>query len=110
MTRTYGEPVEVRRDLVDGEEAPAQFLWRGRLYVVRAVLSHWVETGAWWSAPAARGLYGMQPAEGAVGVLEDADDDVWRVEAAAGRASPVGVYDLRLSWSTGSWSLTRIHD
>jgi hypothetical protein len=44
MTRRYDEPVEVRRR----DEDPAEFLWRGRLYVVRAVLETWVETGAWW--------------------------------------------------------------
>lgn len=110
MTRTYGEPVEVRRGLVDGEEAPAQFLWRGRLYLVRGVLSHWVETGAWWSAPAARGVYGLLPGGSPVGVLDDAEDEVWRVEAATGRTTPIGVYDLRLSCVSGSWSLIRTHD
>ena len=48
--RQYDDPVEVRR----GEaEDPEQFLWRGRLWKVRAVVAHWVETGAWWQAGAA---------------------------------------------------------
>ena len=43
--RQYDDPVEVRR----GEaEDPDQFLWRGRLWKVRAVVAHWVETGPWW--------------------------------------------------------------
>ncbi len=33
---------------------PAQFLWRGRLYLVREVLAHWVELGTWWTARAPR--------------------------------------------------------
>ena len=45
--RQYDDPVEVRR----GEtEDPDQFLWRGRLWKVRAVVAHWVETGPWWQS------------------------------------------------------------
>lgn len=54
MSRRCVEAVEVRR----GDEAPDQFLWRGRLYLVRAVLAHWMEAGGWWSSPAARPLFG----------------------------------------------------
>ena len=48
--RRYDEPVEVRRGPVPGwpGEGPAQLLWRGRLWKVRAVVAHWVETGPWW--------------------------------------------------------------
>lgn len=37
--------------------APAQFLWQHRLYVVRAVLAHWVVAGAWWRSPAAAAVF-----------------------------------------------------
>ena len=61
--RRYEDPVEVRRGPVGStlapaptavptpsrRRAPAQFLWHGRLWKVRAVLAHWVETGPWWS-------------------------------------------------------------
>ena len=49
--RRYADPVEVRKGWVsDAEtEGPEQFLWHGRLWKVRAVLAHWVETGPWWS-------------------------------------------------------------
>jgi Family of unknown function (DUF6504) len=53
MSRRYGDVVEVARH----DDEPAQFLWRGRLYVVRGVLAHWVETGAWWRSASARALY-----------------------------------------------------
>jgi hypothetical protein len=53
MTRRYDDPVDVRRR----DDVPAEFLWRGRLYVVRDVLAHWIETGAWWRAAAARAAY-----------------------------------------------------
>ena len=53
--RRYDDPVEVRRGPVDATPSqartigrPTQFLWRGRLWKVRAVLAHWVETGPWW--------------------------------------------------------------
>ena len=127
MTRQYDEPVHVRRR----DDVPSEFLWRGRLYVVREVLSHWVETGAWWQAPAARAVYGEVAADGAAlpggaaselslaipaepqgvtSTLEDIEREVWRVEAAAGRFSGSGVYDLTFDWSAGAWTLARTQD
>jgi hypothetical protein len=48
MSRRHADVVEVRRR----DEVPDQFRWRNRLYQVREVLGHWVESGAWWrSAP-----------------------------------------------------------
>jgi hypothetical protein len=67
--RTYGEAIDVRTRTPDegrgvgagdasssslGVAPPAQFLWRGRLYLVREVLAHWVELGTWWSTRGAR--------------------------------------------------------
>lgn len=98
-----GEPVEVRRgespDGRPGDDAPAQFLWRGRLYVVRAVLASWTETGRWWRDAALR---------------SDGERDWWRVEADSGRLAAMsagrGVYDLCFDWSCGAWSLARVLD
>ena len=89
MTRRYDDPVEVRRR----DEDPAEFLWHGRLYVVRAVLAHWVETGAWWrvARPAARPRW--------LPTARRAEREVWRVEASAGRAHGAGVYDLCFDWA-----------
>jgi hypothetical protein len=96
--RQYDDPVEVRR----GEaEDPDQFLWRGRLWKVRAVVAHWVETGPWW-----------QGDSGAVADLV-AERELWRVEA--GRGMPggrqasdpqaYGVFDLSFDWTDGRWQL-----
>ena len=61
--RRYDDPVEVRKGLVGGQaegdlEGPEQFLWRGKLWKVRAVLAHWVETGSWWQSADARAVIG----------------------------------------------------
>ena len=56
--RRYDEVIDVRRGLVSGEEAPTQFLWRDRLWVVRDIIAHWVETGAWWEQPGVGVLFG----------------------------------------------------
>jgi hypothetical protein len=90
MNRVYGEPVTVRaRD--DGR--PARFVWRGRLYTVRAILEHWVVNREWWRDPEAeRG---------------QAELEFWRVEAAAGPAMTAGVYELRRDAATDSWTLRR---
>ena len=76
MVRRYEEPIEVRARAAErsrssatsvpvagdiggddrtipsgdsGEQVPTAFLWRGRLYVVRAVLGHWSQRRPWWT-------------------------------------------------------------
>lgn len=89
--RRYADLVDVRRGVVAGREAPEQFLWRGRLWVVRTVVAHWVTTGAWWER------------------IEESDplaeQEVWRVEAGRGRAGDFGVFDLAFDWADGRWLL-----
>ena len=114
--RRYDDPVEVRKG---ADEDPEQFLWRGRLWQVREVVAHWVETGAWWTRRPA------DQSDQAGGVDTDLlrEREVWRVAAARGRvaaqqsslASPehdlgFGVFDLVFSWSEGSWQLVRAVD
>ncbi|MEX2291908.1 MAG: DUF6504 family protein [Mycobacteriales bacterium] len=104
MSRLHADVVEVSRR----DEEPVQFLWRGRLYVVREVLARWTESGGWWRSAAVRGLSdGHIPASVSI---EDGEQDWFRVEAGAGRAAGTGVYDLCFDWSTGSWSLARVLD
>jgi hypothetical protein len=135
MVRRYDDPVDVRRQ----DEQPGQFLWRGRLYVVRGVLAHWVEARRWWTAPSAQAVYTADITGDAVGNsgnalaahpdgdpaahpsgdaaahpgmtgVDDGEREVWRVEAAAGRGDGLGVYDLCFDWSAGAWTLLRALD
>ncbi|MBA2464705.1 MAG: hypothetical protein H0V42_07005 [Nocardioidaceae bacterium] len=115
--RRYDDPVEVRKGRVSGIEAPEQFLWRGRLWKVRAVLAHWVETGPWWQSSGVRAMLGSDdvPAETtgteqaaasrSLGQLM-AERELWRVEAGRG---PVrdggGVFDLSFDSGNGRWQL-----
>ncbi|GAB2758108.1 DUF6504 family protein [Nocardioides pakistanensis] len=129
--RRYDDPVDVRKGMVDGTEGPEQFLWRGRLWKVQAVLAHWVETGAWWDSAGARAVLGTEtqaaagagtgsapgPNSGSAGglsVLPDltAEREIWRVEASRGRfvAEGGGVFDLLFDWAEGSWRLARCLD
>ena len=125
MVRLYGNPVRDGLELVDvrsvdvrsvdvrskdvsredagptGPARPEQFLWRGRLYLVRGVLAHWVEIGPWWRARSPDGL----PER-----IDDCGCQVWRVEASAGRGGAVGVFDLTHDEATSSWTLTRALD
>ncbi|WP_432509651.1 DUF6504 family protein [Kineococcus auxinigenes] len=102
--RRFSDEVHVRCGVRGGppgapEQAPVQFVWRGRLYLVRAVLGRWRERSAWWEQPAVAALHGEEPGgEASVSsrpllALGDLEREVFRVEAAVGRA-PVGVYDL----------------
>jgi uncharacterized protein DUF6504 len=133
--RRYDDPVEVRRGLVDGLEAPEQFLWRERLWVVCEVLAQWVETGTWWEQQPVRSLLGTdsacaRPSPGAISTGSAAagadllgEREVWRVEAARGRSGyqagsgsgrrgPAGrgVFDLSFSWGEGQWRLLHTLD
>jgi hypothetical protein len=117
--RRYDDEVEVRKG---ADEDPDQFLWRGRLWQVREVVAHWVETGAWWSRPSsAAASSGSASASGGVAIDSDLlrEREVWRVAAARGRVAALqspehdpgfGVFDLVFSWSEGSWQLARALD
>lgn len=105
--RSYDEPIEVQRGLVAGLEAPAQFLWRDRLWTVQDVQTRWVETGAWWDGAAARAVRG-ENADADGDLLTE--EEVWRVVAGRGRAAPLGVYELAHTWGTGQWRLRSVVD
>ncbi|WP_432559180.1 DUF6504 family protein [Granulicoccus sp. GXG6511] len=107
--RIYEEAIEVRRGEVQGTEAPAQFLWRNRLWSVRSVETRWVVTGPWWDSAAARAVRdGSVDVAAADEVLTE--EEVWRVVAANGRNGTRGVYELTNVVSTGEWRLSRIVD
>ena len=115
MVRRYEEPIEVRQQAVgaDGAAAaegapavagPEAFVWRGRLYVVRAVLDRWQERRPWWREAREQGTGN---------VLTDARErQVWRVEASAGRCAAVEVYDLGADHQDLGlhWRLLRVAD
>ena len=114
MSRLHADPVEVRTAAAPDGPVPEQFLWRGRLYVVRDVLARWSASGAWWRAV----QQGVADALDGEGGLQEGDEQWWRVEADSGRLAAFhggpagetrGTYDLCFSWRTG-WSLTRVLD
>jgi Family of unknown function (DUF6504) len=99
--RQYDDPVEVRR----GEaEDPDQFLWRGRLWKVRAVVAHWVEAGPWRQGATTSERSGAPAGE----------RELWRVEAGRGLrvadGDGYGVFDLSLDWADGRWQLVGSQD
>ena len=144
MARRVGEPVTVKVQ-TDAEAsaahpagAPTSFLWRGRLYVVRAVHGQWRERRAWWTSAVARAVHGvgeqgdsggqLDDLRGAGGrtdgeaphgvrvltpgtrVVLDHERTVWRVEASAGRMYGSGVYDLSQGATPEAWQLLRVAD
>lgn len=137
--RRYDEPVEVRRGPVPGwpGEGPAQLLWRGRLWKVRAVVAYWVETGPWWQHAHVHAVIGSEEssAEGSAGtggtaLLEEllGEREVWRVEAGRGPGRPdpqrlqgsqephepatptTGVLELTHDTAEGRWQLVGCTD
>jgi hypothetical protein len=103
--RRYDDLVEVRKGQ---EQDPEQFLWHGRLWQVREVVGHWVETGRWWVA--------REGGAGAAGGDLLREREVWRVAAARGRAVHAehdpgfGVFDLVFDWDSGDWRLAAAVD
>ena len=101
MNRAYGEPVNVQaRD--DGR--PARFVWRGRLYTVRAILEHWVVNREWWQDPEPGQ---PEPGQPEPGQPEPGQPELefWRVEASAGQGMAAGVYELRRESAADAWTL-----
>lgn len=111
--RLYEETIEVRT-AQDAAAGPQQFLWRGRLWLVRDILGRWVEAGAWWNSARSRSARGEDPALIAVAEEPEADllveDEVWRVLAGAGRSSEPGVYELARRSGTDTWRLRAVVD
>ncbi|HET9498876.1 MAG TPA: DUF6504 family protein [Marmoricola sp.] len=116
--RLYDDLVEVRKGPIgggapaeDAPEGPQQFLWRGRLWQVREVVAHWVETGAWWLRGPAE-----EPGVGTGSTSLLREREVWRVTASRGRAVGAvgdpgfGVFDLTFDWACGDWRLARTAD
>ena len=97
VSRRYYEPVRVRAGAACDGHAPQEFLWRGRWYLVRAVLAHWVEGSAWWR-------------RSHMSAARAADRQVWRVEASAPQSSSAGVYDLCRDPVADQWHLARALD
>jgi hypothetical protein len=94
MSMVYGEPVEVQAR-PDGR--PVRFVWRSRLYTVRAILEHWVINREWWRDPGDPARPETRPGQPEL--------EFWRVEAAPGQGMTPGVYELRRQTDTGSWTL-----
>ena len=129
--RRYDDPVETRMGLVSGMEGPEQFLWRGRLWKVRSVVAHWVETGPWWQSGGARAVIGSDDDDRGSSLSRSsgadllAERELWRVEAGRGPGRPTavdghgavdgavdggGVFDLAFDWSDGRWALVGCAD
>ncbi|HEY3556266.1 MAG TPA: DUF6504 family protein [Kribbella sp.] len=122
----FDDAVEVHSVPVDGVQTPDQFLWRGRLWRVRAVRSQWTETAAWWE----RGVIGTGRtfdslarinadtvaevcSAAAVGVLDaewGPERSVFRVEAGCGRDGRQEMFDLAHDPHSGRWQLERVTD
>lgn len=120
--RCYDEPIDVR-----GNDGPAEFLWRNRLWVVRAIQQRWIETGSWWDGPQARAVRGggadrheaIDPDAGDHDDTSGSDllgeEEIWRVVAASGRQGIEGVYELAQVISgapaeRGTWRLRTVVD
>ena len=88
---------------------PQAFIWHGRLYVVRRVLTQWRERRAWWREA-------LDPAPGqATGIdVASCEHRVWRVEASPGRSAGSGVFDLVHDEvehpGESDWRLVRVAD
>src|SRR3954453_21659326 len=95
--RRYDDPVDVRRGRVRGAggaiEGPEQFLWKGRLWKISAVVAQWVETGAWWQSSGVQAVLGADETDAAARTDLSAEREVRqgvvrRAGGVAGRGRP----------------------
>lgn len=112
MVRRFDEPIQVQvhaqvADASSGSApsgsapsgSPSAFVWRGKVYAVRAIDGQWSERRSWWRedhlAPQAAG-----------------DRRVWRVRAQVGRSGSPGVFELGSDGPDAAdpWLLLRAHD
>lgn len=90
--RTYHEPIAVLF-----RDAPAQFIWRGRLLLVKEVQALSREASPWWRHSETSGANLLRERE------------VWRVEAGNGRLGR-GVYELARTVGEDDWVLQAVAD
>lgn len=83
MSRLYHRPIRVWCEPEGG--LPQRFLWRRRLYSVKAVYATWKLAQEWWRKEVRR-MY-------------------FRVETDRG-----GPYDIFLELGSGQWFLERVYD
>jgi hypothetical protein len=103
LNRVYGESVQVHAR-ADGR--PLRFVWRSRVYVVRAILEHWVINREWWREPSQPEESGDQGHSGDQGTEPGQPElEFWRVEAAPGQGMTPEVCELRQDLATGAWTL-----
>lgn len=89
--RCYDDPIHVLFS-----DQPRQFIWRGRLLLVKEVQSRWSRSTAWW----------QHPEPGASELVRERE--VWRVEA--GNGGHRGVYELARSVGDEDWVLQGVCD
>jgi hypothetical protein len=88
---------------------PAHFIWRGRLYRVRQVLSHWIQVGA-DSGEIPSVLLRADRRLGTVETLvfgrdREIERELWSVRASVGRDGEVEVFQLCHDVPSGGWLL-----
>lgn len=102
---TEDEQIDVLRR--HGE--PAHFIWRGKLYRVRQVLSHWIQVGS-DSGEIPSVLLRTDRRLGTVETLvfgrdREIERELWSVRASVGRDGDVAVFQLCHDVGAGGWLL-----
>ncbi len=114
MSRRYTEPADVHTTPDASGPVPDQFLWRGRLYVVREVLARWTESGSWWKGTSMSAVVTGDELMSTTLTVDDRSTQWWRVEADSGRLAALsggrGVYDLCFTESSATWTVKRVMD
>ncbi len=98
--RVYDEPIHVLFS-----DQPRQFIWRGRLLLVKEIQGRWSRATPWWTGSRVRAARGEEvaPQGDLLGERE-----VWRVEAGNGRQR--GVYELAHTVDAEDWVLRAVLD
>jgi len=96
-------------DVLRRHGEPAHFIWRGKLYRVRQVLSHWIQVGA-DSGELPALLLRTDRHHGTFETLvfgrdREVERELWSVRASVGRDGDVEVFQLCHDVTAGGWLL-----
>ena len=89
---------------VDESGVPTRFAWRGRNYLVLAVLLSWLESAAWWRGGRDYSVWRVEAQPGLSDQSQSPNSDTSQVVP----SSSIGIYDI--AQSNTSWFIRRVMD
>jgi len=93
---------------VDESGVPTRFAWRGRKYVVIAVLLSWLESAVWWRDGRDYSVWRVEASTASDAAIRQSDSSRAQSRATQKLPTSSGIYDI--AQSDASWSIRQVMD